>query len=534
VGYFGPISRAKYTALVQAGGDDDDDDDGDDDGGPLEGGAGSVESYDLMSGLSNEEVGEDEEDVEVAGLEIEVDEGSDIELTAVRLVFTDVGAANNDDDLDEYASEVSIWLDGEEVARVDADEFNDDNNYTSTVSLDDAIIRAGETGELVVGISGIANLDDASAGDSWDVDFRQVRFMDADGATISEDPTENPVVFTFESFATANNIELHIEEGDDTVEEGVVEVSDTGDTDNVVLVAGILRAEGGDVEIKELTATVTPAGTGDASDIASQFILVIDGEEVQSLQSTACNVAGDCDGTGTNTAVDYTFDDVDVTIEEDEEVSIEIRADINDIDANAAEGDSLTVDIAADFMEAEDETGEDLVAADLDGVLNGEEQFFYANAFGVELVSVSETKTFTADDAGENDQGTFTIKFDVTAFGDTFYIRNAATATTTLDNVGYQGGAATDSGVLFNVTSATTTSATLTSTADLVVDGFEVDNNSTESFTLTVNVTAGTPAFQTVGLRAIEWALDSSADTGFFSAGLDTDWDTDPLFLGQL
>ena len=93
----------------------------------LQGGAGSIDTYDLTSGLSNEEVGEDAEDVKVAGLNLENSDDSDLDLTAVRLVFNEGTAAS---DFDNYASEVSIWLGSKEVARVDADEFNDDNDWT--------------------------------------------------------------------------------------------------------------------------------------------------------------------------------------------------------------------------------------------------------------------------------------------------------------------------------------------------------------------------------------------------------------------
>src|SRR3989344_5490641 len=90
-GYWGPITRAKANSLCVvvapppgppgppgAPGAP---------GGPLQGGVGTVESYKLMSTLSNEEVGEAQDDVEVAGLEIEVDNGSDIGISAVRLNF---------------------------------------------------------------------------------------------------------------------------------------------------------------------------------------------------------------------------------------------------------------------------------------------------------------------------------------------------------------------------------------------------------------------------------------------------------------
>src|SRR3989344_8070046 len=91
--------------------------------GPLTGGAGSIEDADFVSGLTGEEVGEDSDDVKVAGLDIDADDGSDLNLTAVRLDFT-IGTA--DQDFEDYADEVSLWFEGEEVARVDADAFNDD------------------------------------------------------------------------------------------------------------------------------------------------------------------------------------------------------------------------------------------------------------------------------------------------------------------------------------------------------------------------------------------------------------------------
>jgi hypothetical protein len=158
-----------------------------------------------MASLNNEEVGEDQEDVEVAGLEIEADDGSDLEITAVRVVFDEGNAGS---DFEDYASEVSVMFDGDEVARVDADEFNDDNDWTKTISLDGAIVEAGETAELTLAISGVSNLDSGDATDTWTVDFRQIRFVDADGATVSEDPATGTRTFSFESFATASDVEM--------------------------------------------------------------------------------------------------------------------------------------------------------------------------------------------------------------------------------------------------------------------------------------------------------------------------------------
>ena len=101
----------------------------------LTGSSGVVEDYTLISDFTNESVGEDESDVEVIGLEVEAGDNSDLELTAVRVVFDENGTSATSD-FEDYASEVSVLLDGEEVARIDGDEFTDDNNWTKTIALD--------------------------------------------------------------------------------------------------------------------------------------------------------------------------------------------------------------------------------------------------------------------------------------------------------------------------------------------------------------------------------------------------------------
>ncbi|MBF0292869.1 MAG: cyclase family protein, partial [Nitrospinae bacterium] len=66
----------------------------------------------------------DEAALIVTGFEVEADNGSDLRFTALRLVFNE-GTAGSD--FDNYADEVSIWLGTNEVARVNASDFNDNN-----------------------------------------------------------------------------------------------------------------------------------------------------------------------------------------------------------------------------------------------------------------------------------------------------------------------------------------------------------------------------------------------------------------------
>ncbi|MEX0930212.1 MAG: peptidoglycan-binding domain-containing protein, partial [Candidatus Paceibacterota bacterium] len=85
-GFWGPSSRGHANAMCAAqatpptsGGDDDSSSGG---SSALQGGAGSLDDADWISNLNNEEVGEGANDVEVAGLEIEADDSSDLEIVA--------------------------------------------------------------------------------------------------------------------------------------------------------------------------------------------------------------------------------------------------------------------------------------------------------------------------------------------------------------------------------------------------------------------------------------------------------------------
>ena len=369
-GYFGPITRAKVNASAggSTGGNTGGTTGGDDDDTDLQGGAGSIEDATFISNLNNEEVGEDEDDVEVAGLEIEADDGSDIEITAVRLDF---GQGTADQDFEDYASEVSVWFDGEELARVDAEDFDDDNSYSKTISLDSgAVIDAGETGELTVAVTGISNLDSADAGDTWNVEFENVRFRDADGATITESATGdiNGVTrtFSFATFASAVDAELKISEDDDDINDArTLEVDDSDNTDDVEVLSFTLEAEGdSDLEIKNWGVSVTVTGATDTDAVVSALTLWIDGEEVASADTVS----------SAGTTEFYNFDDVDYTIGAGDTVEVLVKADFNDIETTAFdEGDTISfalgeeqTDVTA-TIDVEDESGEQLVDADITG-----------------------------------------------------------------------------------------------------------------------------------------------------------------------
>lgn len=520
-GYFGPITRAKVngTGGSTAGGNT-----GGNTSGDLEGGAGSVQEYKLMSSLNNEEVGEDEEDAEVAGLEIEADDSSDLRITAVRVVFNEGttlqdGTDNAFDDFEDYASEVSVWLDGDEVGRVDADEFNDNNDWTKTISLDkSAIIKAGDTGELVVAVSGTSNLDDGQVDDTWTLDFRQIRFEDADGATISEDPTTNTRDFSFVSFASASDSELKIAEDQSDINDSrTIEVDDNDSTDGVEVLSFTLEAEGdSDLEIKKFGVGVSTTGATTAEDMISDITLVIDGEEF----------SGDYEYNGGDS---YVFDDVDMVIGAGETVDAMIKVDLLGTNDALDNGDTITFTIGetqtddSDLVDVEDESGENLDDNAKTGTVSGGP--FSTLQAGPMVTFISASESVTTGTSANDDVGTFTIKYNVEAFGDTIYVSKGAVATTntSADQPASITGA---SGNAVVYTADASGTATVAAVAGVVTytdadgnptddtAGVKIEEGESADFTLTVTKTdsAASPGgLYRVFLKAIGWNTTNSA-----------------------
>lgn len=463
-------------------------------GGGLNGGAGSLEDYDLISSLNNEEVGEGESNVKVLGLDLDADSGSDLRFTSVKLSFElDAGGS---DELEDYASEVSVWFGSKKVATVDVDDLNEDNGvYSKSLTLNgDTVVRADETGKLYVAVSAVDNMDSADLGSGWTVTVDNLRFVDAQGA-ISTENINSSRDFSFESFASAADLELEVADSDESPEASVVEVDDEDGKDAVLLLAGTLKASGSDMEVQEVSVAVS--GSAAVDTIAKNFTLEIDGEEVQTLDSDECGAS--CD-----------FDDVDFMLGEGDEVDFRVLADVYGTD-DSGEGSWLSASLDSDDVVAEDQNGDELNGADLTGSVTGEAQAFYSEGVMLKLVDVSESKELVD---GADDIGTFTIKFDVTAFGDDMYIGDS----------------------MFTISGGASTSALLDSVdADEQMSGnWKVEEGDTATFTLTV-VTTGVPAdgFYKVVLTAVEWNNDDSAVYNSYTFNLD-EFETDPLFLNSI
>jgi hypothetical protein len=492
-------------------------------GGTLTGMYGDISNIDQLSQYSNEEVGDGEDDIKVLGFDLEASNDGDIKISSMKLTFDGTGNTGSSR-LNDYVDSVSIWMGSTKVGSVDSDDFTKDSTgiYSKTIQLDNAVVKADKTASFYVAVDAVKNLDsgDISGGnDSWTVGINNVRFVDGSGVTTTDadsipaamdwDTAGDGVTISFVTFSAAADTELKISTATDNPDAGIVKVSDTGTTDNVVLLSGKFKLDGtADALLNEFPITFG-AETSNMNVIAENVTLKIGDEE---FSETVPSIAA-------GATASITFDNLDFDLEAGKTVNFQVIVEVADVDDFTA-GASLTASVTSTnrgAMDIENEEGDQLAAGEKSGTAGGEAQEFRANGIKVELVSKDAVKS--ANDTNDLDTGTFTIKFKVTAIGDTVYVASVASPDGTGANaytMDYSGTATTtdQSAVLVNTTDS-----------DLTAGGtYMIEEGESEVFEMTVlRNGSATDGLYRVSLTNVKWDIDDDSTPDItYSTNLDT------------
>jgi hypothetical protein len=532
-GYFGPATMAKANALCAAGGSTG----GTGSTGGLKGGAGTLDEVQFISALNNEEVGEGQEDVDVAGLEITPD-NSDIAITAVKLTFDHAegsevsGSATR---LSKYADEVSLWLDGEEVARLDADDFTKDSTgvYSKTVSVENAVIRDGDKGELVVAVSGVSNLDSGDVEEEWGVKFANVRYQDAQGAYTTDSSTGNLNTyrtFSFEDFATSAAMEFKVRSGDTDVNNArTIAVSSTTKTSDVKALSFKVEIDGdSDMNLDEMTVDATTTNAT-LINVVSAAYLYMDGDRVGSESITS----------GFSSAAEITFNDLDLDLEAGETYEFEVRVDLLKATGDFASGTTLDVDVSSADVDntskwvLEDENGDTVAAADRSGSASADAHTLVTIGGGIALGSKSVTQVTDSNDSAKN-YGQYTVEVEITAIADDIYVlQTAASSSVALTSSGVQY-IFEDSSNAQAVT-ASTTSASLTYKSGGTVDGssIRIDEGQTATFELVATFNPTTAGQYGLRVTGIGFGTTNSGTGSSQTASPASDFRTSKVYINN-
>lgn len=494
-GYFGPITRARVNAAVAVVTNPPTTNNPPSTNNPptLSGGDGDFQDFNILGSPSNEDVHEGEE-VEVFGFEFDAD---DSDLMVERLDVQVAGDGNTEKPW-RYLESLILFNDDDEVATVDAsDEDNwdeqDDDEYEITFEGIDEIIEEGDTARFYIAVEANDSIDSSDLPVDFNIFLSNdgIRALNAEGINVYEGDEDDTKSFTIEE-AEEGSLDITVRSADN--EDRVVEVSEDDDTDDIEIYHAELESQDGENTIEEVTVSLatTTGTTNGLSDFANTLHLYIDGEEVgsESVNSDSATES-------------ITFDDIDVTLDDDEEVDLVVTVDVNSQEDNFAANAGMYVSgISIDFV---DQNDDDQTVSDTS---DGGDIMFGATGINATLNGTPEADVQYGQYSGDNDRGTFTISFKVTAFGDEdIYIGGEGTTDESNAGINY---------TLTNSGAVNVTQAELTSTADDGDNGtFVINSGDTETFTFTVEVQDSDPGAadtaQRLEITGIKWDTDDDA-----------------------
>ena len=505
----------------------------------LAGTTGTV-TYTQLSQYSSEETGSGQNDVKIAGFELEASDG-DVGLKSFKLTFSSTGnAAADSDRITDYLDSVSIWQGTTKIGTANTADFIRDSAgvYSKTVTVSNAIVRDGVTDKFYITVDAASNIDSADIdSDSWGVDPINVRYEDGSGVVSTDTITQAEIPILFVTSASASDTILKVSLNSTPVA-SVVDVDATNNTDNVVLLKGKLKVEGtSDVWLDALPITFTAATTlGSINAITGSVKLTLGSNTYTEVTGTTnClteanfSTASTCSTTAEAIA-GILFDNLDYTITAGSTVNFTISADINDLDATATEdvnfdaGDTLLASITTAgraFIVAENEQGDQLAnTTEMTGTATGEAQAFRDTGINVAFVSSSATISHAGDinNTTDSDEATFVITFDVTAFGADMYVDGTepveGTGSASIHHVTISG---TDTLVDANIRSST--GAVLGGALD--ADGwYEVVEGTTERFIITYISRAGADGLSQATLGGLSYGTDAATGTILYNYNL--------------
>jgi hypothetical protein len=534
-GYFGPISQAKFAAMAPTTptGDDDDDttatDDDDDDStddGELTGEA-SLDNVEVADGDDTDDVEEGKEDAQVAEITVEFADG-DAMVTRLDIALDATTDGNDEVDPWDVFEEVSLWVDGDEVARMDAtdeDEYLDEDLGSLRFAGLDIVAREDEEVVITVAVSVQSSVDGTSDGADWDVAATGLRFEDADEVTSTETTafdlqaaaasySADTAEFSIDEAGEGDDLDL--ETSSDDPDATTFALDEDSNTEEAIF-AFELSAEDsdGDVTLNELVVGIQTSATVDA--LVNDFRIEVDGESYDAESYT---------GTASGTAV--TFDiDGDSVIKADEVAVVVLYADFENMDNDAYEGRTIYATTSSSTVDAE---GVENIDVD-GGTVTGETHTLRTEGADIAIKSVDEAGKANTDTTNTDDEGVYTIKFDVTAFGQDLWVNKTAASGTAMGTAGVNYLVEDTNGNQVGTPGNGTSTASLSSTASTDGTRFKVDEGETETFTLTIEWDPSVAGFYQGQLYGFNFATTNANPTSQQVATPSEDYQTDLLSI---
>ena len=516
-GFFGPGSMGKANALCVQGettptpddSDDDMPDDSSDDTSDDLSGEASLFNMEI-DGASDDTIEEGAEDAELAVVTLEFNDGD----AMVTRMDVSINTAIVGTDAWDVLDEVALFIDGDEVARVNASDKDDYlNEAAGTLRFSGLDIVAMEDEEVEVTIvATLQNSIDTADQGAFTVEAENIRFIDGSDVTSTENSGQDfgaTETFTVENAGTDDELIVKTSTSDPDGTTLQLEDNSRSAWENVFTFDLDTDDSVNDIELTTVVVTVALTGTSTTYSTYNKFVndaeLVIDGVTISSVTIG-----------GTATTAVLTFDvDGDVVIDAGDRVKAELMLKFNAL-AAADEGATVqgsVTSVQADAIVAEG--ADDLSTAQLSGAATGDVHTL--RTAGVDVSAGTISAVVTNGDAAGDDYATYKIALEVTAFNQDVYIstNNATSVARAIEDAA-------------GVAVAGTATVVIESTGDEVSGAFEITEGSTETITITVTFDATTAnSAARLNLNTLTFAASAAAATDALTSN-DQLWTASP------
>ena len=355
----------------------------------------------------------------VAGIEIEA-KTSDMRIERVKLDLDATATGNTDQQFyNKIATKVYV-LDGSTVlASVDLNTstvVEDGTDRFITISGFNFVIPKDTIKVLTIALDARSSWDSTFDGDTWTVGVPVDGVRSVDGAGVNQYGPGTAFTRSFTSEGElVDDAEITVSKNVNSPKVSEVIASDGTDEDeldNLELLRFNVKAEDDNVEITDLVVTIVRAGSGLAT---TSTLYLVDGSTVVGSE-TATGIS--------KTGGDVTFDDIDYVIPEDTTKTFKILTDIDD-------ANGTTVDYSVDIQSA-DFTTENSIGdvAQVSGSATGDVITVRNIGLEITLLSKSIVKSATTEQdnvSTSTAEGTFNLR--VTAVGGDILLGTVASTT---------------------------------------------------------------------------------------------------------
>ncbi len=488
----------------------------------LNGGEASLEDFDLVS---EDDAEEGESKVEVATARFYARD-ADAKLDRADFEFESTGTGSTDNEPWKVFEKAYLMMDGKTIATKDVDnedDWSDEGSDVYRVRFTglNSVVKEDKRAEITLALDVMDNIDDADNA-SWEVTVADEGIRAIDGAGIDQYTGDAADTVAFDINVAGENDDLTFRESSDnpSAQTFRVDADQTSDWATVLKFEAEADDSGADVQIKKLPITIDFSNSETYAQVVNDAKLVIDGEDYNDFEVA----------TSTNGSAVLVFDldnGDDVIVDAGETLDFEFALEFKKT-TQYNEGTTVTANLTAVNVNNVDAEGADDLDQDaLKGSVDGEAFTLRTSGVTVEKTAASATSDAGLDTTTTDDQGMYTISFDVTGFEEDTYVQLTA-------------GQGSTTGATFRVENSSnieiaSTTGTTTAALELVSGGSQTGNyvrisdGQVAKFKLTVNFDPATTAFYRVQLVSVNTNTSASAPNVFQNVGPEEEFQTNSI-----